>query len=540
MKLIIFPFLFILLFCSHKQSNADLKNSSDYKRGLEILNGPKPDKKEALAAFDKELQVHPNNGYAYTYKAIIYDSEGKYEEALAAFADAIDNLTEDKKWLSSTYALRADVYVKMNKGEEALKDWEISLQLNPTDPETYSQRGEFYLQRKQYNLADADCCNIIELTPNVPIGYLRMARVSIARANYAEVISRADSCIKRFPDCSEAYTIRALAYKFLNDNDKLTSDIATALLIDQNHNAFQMLSILNQAQKNMLIGKLQALENKVGKPTGLSNYVALLYERSGKFAKAIHYYKRLNSIRTYSVALQRISYCYKEMGMYERALSYINKAMAMEDAELSCLGDKSELLYEMEQYDEAEKMASKLINQTPTIPHTLFVRGIIRETLGNLNGAIADYTACIKHNPNMSKAYLHRGNVYKRMGKKEKGNADFYKTIQLDTVCGEDNSAQFAYLYLGEINKAMVFENKILAQSSSKENLYNAARLYAMIGKNDKVLFLLNQAFRKGFSRLGLIQTEICFKHIKNNPQFKRLLKQQEQQIKAKSNIRFS
>jgi tetratricopeptide (TPR) repeat protein len=61
-----------------------------------------------------------------------------------------------------------------------------------------------------------------------------------------------------------------------------------------------------------------------------------------------------------------------------------------------------------------------------------YERGFSRESLGDLEKAIADYTQAIELAPSSGRFCLYRGLTYDRQGNLEAAFADYDKTVELD------------------------------------------------------------------------------------------------------------
>jgi tetratricopeptide (TPR) repeat protein len=92
-------------------------------------------------------------------------------------------------------------------------------------------------------------------------------------------------------------------------------------------------------------------------------------------------------------------------------------------------------------YQEAGNISSKSIKNgvylknltsDETLAQYLAVRGLAKEGLGNLEGAIADYTEAIKLDPNYCLARNNRGTAKYNLGDLEDASADYTKVIELD------------------------------------------------------------------------------------------------------------
>jgi clan AA aspartic protease (TIGR02281 family) len=102
----------------------------------------------------------------------------------------------------------------------------------------------------------------------------------------------------------------------------------------------------------------------------------------------------------------------------------------------------------------------------------------------------------------------------------------------------KNSCAQFAFLELGEIEKAKEFMNKIIELDTNNEGAYyDAACLYSRIGDKDKALLNLRLCLEKGFRRFYHIELDDDLDFIRNEKEFKELIDKYKNEVKNKSQI---
>ena len=160
----------------------------------------------------------------------------------------------------------------------------------------------------------------------------------------------------------------------------------------------------------------------------------------------------------------------------------------------------------------------------------------MKDNLGDVDGAIEDYSMAIALEPNYAYAYLGRGDMYMLIGKKEEALKDYRMVVQLDTIPSDNSCAQYAYLYLGEVEKAKSFQGAILENSDAPGNYYDAACLYARMRDNETSLNYLRTSFEKGYRRFAHIKMDDDLNGIRDMDGYKALL--QEYEMKYEEELR--
>lgn len=518
-------------FPASAQKAEELQRSYNYQRGYELLYGDKADESGALASFQKEVAEHPKNGYAYYFMAQIYDTRNQEGDALGCINKAVELLRKDKGWITYAYRMRARIYLKLDHEDLALKDWKAGLKENPKDVQALYDRAELYYYKDQYDLADADYDAMIAAEPGNTLGYKGKGRNAIARKDYQKAVDLFSYCINLDPSESMSYGFRAEAYMGLKKYNEATDDIVKALAIDSEDKAFRLMQTLEGKEKDLLLAKFRIEQAKDKNNYFWPYYQGIVYESNDEFHNAIKSYKQANDIDASDYMLNRIAICYSECGEYGLALDYINKALAMDSTETEYLSTKGNILYMLGRKEECLAVYDKLVSLQPDNSNVYYERGFKRDNMGDIDGAIEDYTTSIVLDPSMSASYLNRAEMYRKKGNEDAAVADYKKVVEIDTLYTSDCCAQYAYLALGNKAKAIEIQDSILAKSSDKDDLYNAACLYSKMGDGDKAMAYLRQAFEKGFRDFTHVMNDDDMDGVKGRDDFKSLMNEYRQKV---------
>lgn len=527
--------LLTITFNSFAQSAAELLNSYNFKRGVELLTADTPDEEGGLESLRKEVAEHPKNGYAYYYLGMVYYHQGQTGNALESLNKAVDLLKKDKGWISFAYRLRAEVNLKLGKDNLALVDMKSSLKENPDDDNTLLERAEYYYDKGLYDLADADYDRIIKVKPGITMGYNGKGRNYIARKQYQKAIKQFNYAINLAPDESFAYSHRAEAYMGLKKYNEASDDIIKALSIDYSRYAFGLTVLFKSPEMDILLAKLRIQQAK-DKNIDLWSYVqGVIYETNEDYQKAIEAYKAANNINANDVTIDRIADCYSQLGKYDEAISYLDRALAMDSTRSEYLLEKGDLLYEAGDATSAINMITSYIGKKPDDYMGYYRRAFIKDCMGELDGAIEDYTTSLVLEPDNPYALVERAMCYKLKGNDAAAIADWKKDIEIDTVY-DDCCAHYAYEGLGQYDKAKKVMDSIFAHNQDKGTYYDAACLYSRMGEYDKAMEYLRTSLEKGFRRFNHIAHDRDLNGIRNRPDFKALI--EEYEAKASGTIK--
>ena len=521
--------LSILVLCSSVMLADNIKrpDSYNYSRGVEAINNNNAE--EALDYLNKEINEHPDNGYAFAWIALVRNYNEEFGRALTAANVAVKKIpSKDKEYKAFAYGTRAQVYLNLEDTIQALKDYSQAINIVPDDDRFYNQRAQVYYEQGKYDLADKDYLKMISLKEGDVMGYMGIGRNANAQKRYEDAIKQFDYVVKLEPNYSSAYSFRAESYIGLKKYNEAIDDVISALGIDRDRKAFYELQELADSAFEQTVAKLKVQKIKEPNEQSWDYDLGIVYERAAKYDKAIAYYKESLEKESNIITASRISSCYDDLGDYDKALEYCNQAIALDSVKANYLYEKANILDNAGRTQEAIKTMSDYIANTPDEPAGYYQRGWFKDHSGDIEGALEDYTMAITLQPNVAYAYLNRGVLYRLKGENAKAESDFKQVVRLDSIPEEAECSFYAYYYLGQKDKAIEILNTIL-DKDKKGNCYDAACLYSVMGEKEKALSYLRQSLEDGYRRFAHIKRDRDLNNIRNTEEFKVLLKEYEE-----------
>ena len=521
--------LSILVLCSSVMLADNIKrpDSYNYSRDVEAINNNNAE--EALDYLNKEINEHPDNGYAFAWIALVRNYNEEFGRALTAANVAVKKIpSKDKEYKAFAYGTRAQVYLNLEDTIQALKDYSQAINIVPDDDRFYNQRAQVYYEQGKYDLADKDYLKMISLKEGDVMGYMGIGRNANAQKRYEDAIKQFDYVVKLEPNYSSAYSFRAESYIGLKKYNEAIDDVISALGIDRDRKAFYELQELADSAFEQTVAKLKVQKIKEPNEQSWDYDLGIVYERAAKYNKAIAYYKESLEKESNIITASRISSCYDDLGDYDKALEYCNQAIALDSVKTNYLYEKANILDNAGRTQEAIKTMSDYIANTPDEPAGYYQRGWFKDHSGDIEGALEDYTMAITLQPNEAYAYLNRGVLYRLKGENAKAESDFKQVVRLDSIPEEADCSFYAYYYLGQKDKAIEVLNTVL-DKDKKGNCYDAACLYSVMGEKEKALSYLRQSLEDGYKRFAHIKRDRDLNNIRNTEEFKGLLKEFEE-----------
>lgn len=145
----------------------------NYIKGVEALNNGNTE--EAYKYLNNEINDFPDNGYAHCYMALICSYYGDLKLALHAANASLELIPkEDKEYQSFAYYTRGTLYMHAKVFEQAKKDLNQAISLDPEDIENYKTRAEILMNSGEYEASLNDLQTALKLDSHADVYDLMM------------------------------------------------------------------------------------------------------------------------------------------------------------------------------------------------------------------------------------------------------------------------------------------------------------------------------------------------------------------------------
>lgn len=528
MRRITFILIFIIptFFAVFGKAESNRHESYNYSRGLEAMKNE--DYKEAYDYMSREIKDNPRNGYAYCWLAVMDKYNEDYGRSLSNCDLALKYLPKkDKEYIAFAHQLKAETYRNMLQPYDAIRELSTALQYTPEDVDLLNSRGYLYYLLGNYKGAESDYKTIVELQPANSLGYNGLGRNLIALEEYDDAIKQLNYAIKLDSSYGRSYAFRAQCYIAKQDWNRATDDLISALATDSDDKAFRLMQDLEGQALDTFIAKLKIQNAKEPNSAEWMYYAGVVSENADRYNDAIEFYKKAFEIESHPITAKRLAETYIQLSNYSTALEWANKALTLapDDGDITLL--KANLLYETGNISDAIHEADKVVAQYPEYSFGYYRRGFFKDNGHKKDEALEDYSLAIALDPDYAYAYLARGDIYKGKGDMQKAFADYNKVIEIDSIPQNGSCAQYAFLELGQQEKAVAFMDAIIEQDKNNPaNYYEVACLYARMGATDKALGSLMIALGKGYSRFAHMMNDDDLASIRDTETFQHLMRE--------------
>ena len=110
--------------------------------------------------------------------------------------------------------------------------------------------------------------------------------------------------------------------------------------------------------------------------------------------------------------LNRLGITHFDSGNYVAAINCFTKAITLDSNNYEYYSNRAMASFNIKQYKDALADIDLSLKMKPNFPNAYYLRGNIKDKMGDHDGAIRDFTKEVVFNPDCFKCYYNLGNVY--------------------------------------------------------------------------------------------------------------------------------
>jgi tetratricopeptide (TPR) repeat protein len=146
---------------------------------------------EAMAAFNKLVELFPENPLSLNNRGMYLQSQGKYDEAIVDFTRAVER---DPNYFVA-FANRGFTLLQMDNATAAEVDFSQALKINPQQAFVYNLRAQAKVARGDVAGAIQDQRSAVELSPKDPVALGDLGFVMFFADDYSGAIAPFDAAL---------------------------------------------------------------------------------------------------------------------------------------------------------------------------------------------------------------------------------------------------------------------------------------------------------------------------------------------------------
>lgn len=538
-----------------------------------------------VAAADEALDSAQYEA-AYRYATLAIEEFPKSCDAYFSRAIACANLDENelalrdinkalKLWKkgcgvdpANLYICRARIWDKMDSVSLAEADYTQAIKLEPRNKVLYARRAYFYEQHDVYDLAEADYQAAYTLDEDNENGYdINVVKCILYQERYNEAEQKLLHILRTDDTNQLAYGYLSYVYQ---QQERHREALDTYLIYMQLTRDGED-NLKDLVEKDYAYG-VSALTKLVDQAVDEDEQVywlanlAQVEEELEDYTEALKVWQRIEQIcltREGNVGLHRslqmhLATCYDGVHAHAEAIAAQSKAVDLTrelDDEEHLPSVRASLAYyhkSAAQYDKAIAIYDELLRDDAHSVNFLSGRGIARMYSGDLDGAVADFSAYINTCDSLTADFLStneqvtdsmidalegvlmgtckyflmfRSAVYQKMGQTDLMRHDCERILRMSAAGDTTSVLKYALVRLGRVEEALAML-QLERDDTPVSYWYEAACVYSLAGMKAEAVDALRRAIEAGNTDWIHIGRDFDLDPIRTSPEFKQLIKQ--------------
>ncbi|MBQ5408490.1 MAG: tetratricopeptide repeat protein [Muribaculaceae bacterium] len=520
--------LLLLTIASSTMFNAAAQNDEKYNAAI-------------MKVYNEYIAKNPNDYNTLFMRANQNFLNHNYDAAMADVNRTLEMATsKDTELLFDAYMLRAKLHDINNNLEAEGQDIEKAAQVNPTSLAWVDLKGKWAYRCQSYDVAKQQFQAILQQQPRNYDAMFCLGCVAAKEGKADDAMKWVNQAVTLFPAEAQVYANRAYVQELLGKyRDASDTYLIAMSTTDDNGSSIEQLFRLADSHYDDVMASLRSATDdnpRVGIFYRVRSAIALKYKHYGQALRDLRAITD-NNLMEYASIYNDEAQCLFQLGDYDQAYTYANKAIANDAT--SPDGYILRSMIELRQgkgnnYNTAMQTLDQALVLNPNYAPTLLAKARLLIAQKKYKDAATLLDKAVVADPTSADALLLRGWLNKNHLKSNTAaNADFEKIL---TLPDDDMTSLrgFALHELGRDSEANAWaENKIKELSATGgETYYYAAALQAAMGNKAQGIKYLESCLANGYGglydikfneapyvNLSALRSEPTFNMLVNNSQ---------------------
>lgn len=378
------------------------------------------DTETALREYRAALKADPASREVKARLAGLYFGLGDLTNAVQYAEEVGEGTGQDAQLLTQM----AGILASAGKPDRALRLLDLAIDRAPERGESYFPKGIILLNQKRLAEAEQAVNQGLKYSPDSPIGYYYLGRISIEAGNAEQALASFDHAIAANPSFEPAYLAQASFHESRQEKDKAIAVLQKYLqhVNPRNKDIRQHLIQLYVATKDYA-GGLAELEKMLEEDPGdldVQLRMALIYGEKKEFAKAIDQLTSILEARPAELKVRDyLGYLYEETKEFPKAIEAYQFNIQLDPTFTESHIHLGVLQYRLKRFPEAIMHLSEAVRLAPKQPEPHIVLGLAYLQTEQFEKATQAFEEGIRHNPKSADLHFNLGTSYDKLNRFE-------------------------------------------------------------------------------------------------------------------------
>lgn len=357
---------------------------------------------------------------------------GKFDQAVESFDQALKTPDLPNARLAGIHSDRGVALWRLGRHEDALKDFNRSIELYNGSAATYNNRANVLIDLARYDQAIADLDRAIALAPAYGPAYNNRGNANFHMGRNQAAVADYKRAIELMPTNAVPYNGRAQAQGVLGQPYAGLRNISRAISLNGKYTAaYRNRAIILQhlEREDDALADYERLITLAPEDAALYVGRGQVYLKQKKYAPAIKDFSKAIEIDPQNAqAYAGRGAAQVERDNHKEALADLDQAIALDAKLPEAYYRRAQVYVKLADPDHAAADLAKALELVPNYADAFKLRGEMAEAKGETEPAMADYRKALEHDPfiagvadKLKKLSGAEEAIYKPLGEPTKG-----------------------------------------------------------------------------------------------------------------------
>ncbi|MYC77343.1 tetratricopeptide repeat protein [Candidatus Poribacteria bacterium] len=452
-----------------------------YERGMRAIRLGLYD--EALADFQRVLQLNPQNAEAYCELGAVYRLKEKTDDALEAYLHALE-LPASSRTHGTAHLCLARLYRAQGRFADAENHGQHAVSMLPKNAEPFFRLADTYVQRGKLALAKRAYQQALALDENLAPVYQGLGKIAFLQDRLAEASQYYRKALTLAPYHAETHYNLGLVHRRLGQRSVggVSNPDALQNLVEAKNlmTSFQRVKAYNE-QTNRYRRRL------LEQPTALEPRMKLAeaHIEIGNPKEAIRVYQIATALHPEVLPLyHNLGGLYMQTGQFPEAISAFQRLIQRDDTDAEAHLHLGWLHARQRKFTAAQTYLQVAIQRNKNLTPAYYGLAEVYAQQHMFADAIAVYQQLISIHPNDAKAWVRRGVLHLKQQQISDAIFAFTQAIVVDENSADaHNNLAWLYATQGEhLKRAVELAERAVALDMNAARLDTLAYAYYRYG----------------------------------------------------------